>query len=253
MIAPAGVRSDIHFYETSNRRLNIRADYAAAQFCMNITASLGNQIILGNGYAQDFDHASQTNPTFYVHSVIAPNTDNTQWISMTHDQTDGVIDVGKGDIKFNSSIVSTATANSSYFTSTGLTSSCSVYISGGATSGDAQHLFRLGTTLKYQVGYDADPEGYRIYSHITTSNALFIASATNHVTFGGQATFSNSVDSGAVADQVSIGGYEIGAGNRVLAISQETVVAAEVDETKFSHKLQVRINGATYFLMLCDT
>jgi len=69
----------------------------------------------------------------------------------------------------------------------------------------------------------------------------------------GNQKFAGSVDSAAVADQVAIGGYEIGAGNRVLSLSQETAVAAEVDETKFSHKLQVRINGATYYIMLTQT
>jgi hypothetical protein len=65
--------------------------------------------------------------------------------------------------------------------------------------------------------------------------------------------WNTSADSALVADQVSIGRYEIGAGNTVLALSQETAVASDTDETKFSHKLQVRINGATYFLMLTAT
>ena len=69
----------------------------------------------------------------------------------------------------------------------------------------------------------------------------------------GALTFAVSADSAAVADQVSIGRYEIGAGNTVLSFSQETTVAAEVDETKFSHKMQVRLNGATYYIMLCQT
>ena len=59
-----------------------------------------------------------------------------------------------------------------------------------------------------------------------------------------------STDSAAVADEVTIGRYDIGAGNTVLALSQETAVATETDETKFSHKMQVRLNGATYFMML---
>lgn len=62
-----------------------------------------------------------------------------------------------------------------------------------------------------------------------------------------------SLDSVAVADEVSISRFEIGAGNTVLAISQETVVAVEVDETKFSHKMQVRLNGVNYFMMLTQT
>lgn len=69
----------------------------------------------------------------------------------------------------------------------------------------------------------------------------------------GCAKFDTSVDSSAVANQVAIGGYELSAGNRALAISQESAVAAEVDETKFSHKLPVRINGATYYIMLTDS
>jgi len=65
--------------------------------------------------------------------------------------------------------------------------------------------------------------------------------------------FGGSLDSAAVADQVAIGGYEISAGHRALAISSEEAVVAEVDETKFSHKVPVRWNGATYNIMLCAT
>ena len=65
--------------------------------------------------------------------------------------------------------------------------------------------------------------------------------------------FTTSLDSAAVADEVSLGCYELSAGNRALAISQESAVAAETDETKFSHKLPVRINGSTYYIMLTAT
>jgi hypothetical protein len=59
-----------------------------------------------------------------------------------------------------------------------------------------------------------------------------------------------SVDSAASTDEVVLGGFELSAGNRALAISQEAAVAGDTDETKFSHKLPVRINGATYYIML---
>jgi hypothetical protein len=62
-----------------------------------------------------------------------------------------------------------------------------------------------------------------------------------------------SVDVAASPDQVGIGGYEISAGHRALAIGCEEVVVVDVDETKFSHKLPVRINGATYNIMLTAT
>jgi len=69
----------------------------------------------------------------------------------------------------------------------------------------------------------------------------------------GDMKFGGSVDSASVADQVALGGYEISAGNRALAISQEAAVAVDADETKFSHKLPVRINGSTYNIMLTTT
>jgi hypothetical protein len=47
----------------------------------------------------NFDHSTQSsNPTVFIHSVTDPDTDNTQWLSLTHDQTNGVITTGKGNI-----------------------------------------------------------------------------------------------------------------------------------------------------------
>jgi hypothetical protein len=95
----------------------------------------------------------------------------------------------------------------------------------------------------------------------TTPGALVFSVATsgNSVTEAvrlkptGAMAWKISADSAAVADEVSFGRYEIGGGNTVIAMSQETAVATDTDETKFSHKMQVRLNGATYFLMLTAT
>ena len=69
----------------------------------------------------------------------------------------------------------------------------------------------------------------------------------------GALTLKVSADSAAVADQVSIGRYEIGAGNTVLSFSQETAVVGAVVEADYSHAMQIRINGTTYHLMLAST
>lgn len=45
----------------------------------------------------DFAHPNQTNPTFFIQS--ANGTDITQWISFAHNQTDGVIGLGTGNLK----------------------------------------------------------------------------------------------------------------------------------------------------------
>ena len=64
---------------------------------------------------------------------------------------------------------------------------------------------------------------------------------------------SNSVDSAAVADEVTLGAYELSAGNRALAWSQEAAVVTSVTEADFSHSVPVRINGTTYNIMLAAT
>lgn len=60
--------------------------------------------------------------------------------------------------------------------------------------------------------------------------------------------FAASQDSAAVADQVSLGGYEISAGHRALAISSEEVVITEALTADRSYP--IRINGVTYKMML---
>ena len=60
-----------------------------------------------NNNSSDHGHSTQTNPTVFIHSVTDPASDDTQWMSFTHDQTDGYIQTGTGDIVLapNSSIV----------------------------------------------------------------------------------------------------------------------------------------------------
>lgn len=64
------------------------------------TGSLSNSWIIGESTdkAYDFAHALQTNPTLFIHSA---NQSATQWVSLTHDQTNAVIDTGTGRIKMN--------------------------------------------------------------------------------------------------------------------------------------------------------
>ena len=62
---------------------------------------------IGGKKDQDYDHAAQTNPTLFIHSAIEPDTANTQWLSLTHDQTNGVIDVGTGVINMMDTVTFT--------------------------------------------------------------------------------------------------------------------------------------------------
>ena len=62
------------------------------------------QLVLGQFSNKDYDHAAQSNPTVFVHSATNPDTNNTQWGSLAHDQTDFVIATGTGDVKVTSNI-----------------------------------------------------------------------------------------------------------------------------------------------------
>ena len=57
----------------------------------------------------------------------------------------------------------------------------------------------------------------------------------------------------SLADHVGISAVDIGGADATLAIATEVAVAVDADETKFSNKLAVRINGATYYIMLTAT
>ena len=125
---------------------------------------------------------------------------------------------------------------------------------GRTTTGD---IFSLSTSA-VKVGNTAQDVDFQYYGTGSLSAIIDCGAAT--FTLAGLTmstnktlTFSASADSSAVVDTVTIGGYDISAGHRALAIGTEEVVVAETDETKFSHKLPVRINGSTYNIMLCAT
>jgi len=105
----------------------------------------------------------------------------------------------------------------------------------------------LGTSVLLRDG--GDDRFYLFDDTNTTLKDLYL----NNIHANNTMIFPTSADSAAVADQVSIGGYELSAGNRALCIAQESAVQAENDESKFSHKLPVRINEATYYIMLTQS
>ena len=71
--------------------------------------------------------------------------------------------------------------------------------------------------------------------------------------FGTHTTWLTSTDSALVADEVSLGAFDLSAGNRALAWSQEAPVVAAVTEADYSHAIPVRINGVTYNIMMAST
>lgn len=68
----------------------------------------GRQLVImdaGVSLSHDFQHATPTDPTVYIHSATDPDSDATEWLSLAHDQTSGVISSGKGGVRFDTQTV----------------------------------------------------------------------------------------------------------------------------------------------------
>ncbi len=96
--------NDFYYRNTSNEvSLGFHLSASSDQNLLTVADVGGNQICLTNydNRAKDHDHATQTNPTLYVHSDTNPDTANDEWISLAHDVTDAIIDWGSGTLKLS--------------------------------------------------------------------------------------------------------------------------------------------------------
>jgi hypothetical protein len=98
----------VHLYYVSkffNGTVEIAAIFGSPDdgllICPTTGTNRGNHnVIIAGKYAKDYDHEEVSdNPTLFIHSVTDPDTNNTQWISFTHDTTDGVINTGLGGVR----------------------------------------------------------------------------------------------------------------------------------------------------------
>jgi len=100
-------RIELSFFLTSGAPVGVLfSDFGYDQCGYLVGDDQGNQFIIGNYLSarQDFDHAAQTNPTLYIHSDTPPDTANDEWISLTHNVTDGVIAVGSGVLQLPATV-----------------------------------------------------------------------------------------------------------------------------------------------------
>ena len=123
------------------------------------TTSNGILICESQDTGFNFEHALQTNPTIYLHSA---NQSTTQWMSLTHNQTNGVIAAGAGGVQINgmqmgkqgtdvaSANDATLTATGNYFDVTGTTQTNTLSIPTGCTAGTIITLqFDASVTVKH--------------------------------------------------------------------------------------------------------
>lgn len=91
------------------RMYGVRTSTSLDQTTMYVDDNSGNHIVIATGdqYSRDYDHAETADPTLFIHSNTNPDTDNSQWLSFTHNKTNGVISVGKGMVSVAGGLVAT--------------------------------------------------------------------------------------------------------------------------------------------------
>jgi hypothetical protein len=112
-------KSGIAIYNTSNHYgyISSSVDDGVILAPLGTENKANNNIIItsSSNYLKDHDHDTlSTNPTLFGHSSTDPDSNNTQWWSITHDTVDAVIDTGTGLVKIKED-----SANSSETTGSG--------------------------------------------------------------------------------------------------------------------------------------
>jgi len=104
--------SDLYL-NTDAHHLCIRAMGGFNQGVISLGDDCGRQLVLCDAdmRGEDWEHDVQTNPTLYIHSAEDPDTDETQWLSLHHDQTDAQLEVGKGSLVLKPAIATEFYAN----------------------------------------------------------------------------------------------------------------------------------------------
>lgn len=168
-----GSSSDACFeYDTAQTAdalmLGVSTDSEAVIVCQKADASV------------DFGHADQTNPTVYVHASDAADT--TKWVSLAHDGTNGVLDVGAGVVTMPD----------------------------GAMIADAKSVcFGSSSDACFEYDTDQGPDSFALWVS-ADSNAIIMAQKADqgtdftHADATNPTLFIQSADSTTVADYISL-------------------------------------------------
>lgn len=99
-VASTAYFSGALYFGSSNRGgLVCQADSGLLVLAGDNNGQGNHNIILTSSSNSNTDHdhdTYSTNPTLFIHSATDPDTDNAQWLSLSHNQTDGYVSLGTG-------------------------------------------------------------------------------------------------------------------------------------------------------------
>lgn len=192
----------------------IRGDSNLDQFLFFTGSDTNNNFVFAStAYVNsNFDHADASRPIAYFQSGTDPDTDNTQWMSVSHDATDAEIAVGTGGLNLqtnqdnaaNGQTLQVATATTELTAMSGATATASNLIPAGAVvlgiTARVTTTITGATTFDIGDGSDVDAFGAGIAlaagttsdnSNWTIANAPVYASATNIVLTANGSSFTD--------------------------------------------------------------
>jgi hypothetical protein len=93
----------LNFVEGANTAVRWKAQYSMDAFHLGMGSLTGRQLVFVNAASidEDYGHAVSTDPIIYIHSATAIASSTAQWIGFSHNQTDGTIATGAGNIDLN--------------------------------------------------------------------------------------------------------------------------------------------------------
>ena len=105
----AGGVNMFYFRSGASEGMTLRTDANRDQAQIGLNGNIGRQLILcEDDYKNnDFDHATQADPTLFIHSATDPDSDNTQYLQLYHDTIQGYILSGKNALNFGSATLTT--------------------------------------------------------------------------------------------------------------------------------------------------
>lgn len=130
-----------------------------SQLLFTSADNVGNQFVYSN-YAnrdKDHDHSTQTDPTLYIHSDTDPDTNNTQYLSLSHDKNNAVFGLGAGSYIFPNGSVGIGTD----------------------TPSELFHIYQDGNTrLKIEAAQGTQYPGFSV-KHADQEWTYYISSSTD--------------------------------------------------------------------------
>lgn len=113
--------TSIIFGGTSGGVSAIRSRIDLEQLTIEIGTSHGKAIVLGDTN-KDYGHAPVSDPTIFIHSDTDPAVDNTQWISISHNTSQGYINTGTNSLLLDGAVGIGTTPSSDRLTVNGVIS-----------------------------------------------------------------------------------------------------------------------------------